>query len=401
MQGATINLDVNFIDSSYHPPQGVDIYQDNLTAFALLILFYVLVVAGFYMRSKTRLLMNRASLPQSMENFDLSLIFIFGAMSLGALALYTWSYGGYMRALGLSNFLRQGTAEISTFSFVKPLFYSGIVASILIANRVDRFFSKWSLLLVIFLVTTIASFALISGRANIVLLFLFVGFALTRGTIKLIPAAIFSALFYVVMVYGDALFALTYYLDSSDSFVEMFLGRPHGERSFLGRLVREFQYPYVSFHVSLFAVDLSTLRFGSDFLIGIINILPDRLVGFSPPNSIAYLNTENITGYYSSIIPPGIVGFMMYSGHLVGILVGGLLFGWIGGTLNALFLKMSESSNWFNALYMYCGYAWSAFVLSGEPRVDTTAFFVLYLALFAILFRAFILPTMIFHPASE
>lgn len=394
LQGACIQFDITYISdlfTNFHPPQS---YIDNPIAFIAIVLSYILLVVGYYLSSPLKKWARGLYIKKEFQNFDSTLIIIFTLLFGISFITYTWTYGGYVNALALSNFLRSGNAEIATFSFVKPLLFSGSVLSILIASRVNKLISINALLLFLTVVAVIASYLLLAGRAHIIILLAFVGYTLVKGKIKPVPTTIGIIIFYLIMVYGDAIFAISFYLDSKESLVEIFNRQRVGESNFFKRLVHEFQYPFVSLIISLENISLADLRFLSDRFIAIISFLPDRLVGFSPPDSVAYVNTEKVMGYYDSMCPPGVLAYFVYGYHYLGLILGPLVYGFIGGAINSFF-SVNKHIRWIAALQIYVAYQWGGFILSGEPRVDFTAFFALNIALLIIAFRIFLIPKLL------
>lgn len=123
-----------------------------------------------------------------------------------------------------------------------------------------------------------------------------------------------------------------------------------------------------------FAIDKNyPLLFFSDVLTGIGKFLPSRLniqIGLG----VQQLNTAIFYNYYPEIpnlnygVPPGIIGFGMYSLSVPGVFIIAFILGYIFRGLDIFFKSIVEIDKNFSSFYAYMLVILSVYPINGDPK---------------------------------
>ncbi|WP_321327969.1 hypothetical protein [uncultured Ilyobacter sp.] len=195
-----------------------------------------------------------------------------------------------------------------------------------------------------------------------------------------------------VLLYGDAIFSNLKYL-------------PDGPMELLHNIQNSIKYNDINIKNTIYGIlgnfQLSALslnvafdvindynfsyRFFSDVIYGFLSLIPEVLTGISVPETIAYHNTYYIKGEFISNIPPGMLGFAIYSMGWAGLFLFSYIWGWIGSFINRLLSNNMDNHYWIYPLYVLTAMDWSI-ASSGEPRLFFQSKFILLVIAYYLLF---------------
>jgi len=348
-------------------------------------LAYAAVCVGYYFCGAGRIASQWRVVPRTRSSHVVVVVLLL--VGGAAVFIYVHQYGGLVLAIAQSALIRANAVEGGKGVFVKPF----------IPNVNYAFLMSWALLLwfprrrpysallfVVGLTATILSFLLMSGRGAVISLGIMSYWLLVMRTNRwhfkiVLVGAVMGAM---VIIFGDTLFASASQLGSDGpSVVETFNERrvAKGIDDTLTVYMREFSF-YVA---SLAGANRwlndpeSSLRWFVDVPLGLMSYLPERLLGFQVPPTIAFYNTDQLIGVFESLIPPGFIALGVYSLGWGGCLVVGWLFGWCGRFLETFFGHGARRDPRAATMFVAWGVAWGYGWLPGEPRVFFQGFFAL------------------------
>ncbi len=132
-------------------------------------------------------------------------------------------------------------------------------------------------------------------------------------------------------------------------------------------------FTYIQMSLQLSIDTPYPLIFFRDLLTGITNLMPSRLniqLGFG----IQQLNTAIYYNLYPNIpeltygIPPGIIGFGMYSLSVPGVFIIAFILGYIFRGLDIFFKSIVEIDKNFSSFYAYMLVILSVYPINGDPK---------------------------------
>lgn len=290
---------------------------------------------------------------------------------------------GWQYVFANASKLRSGTDEAKSYAaaFIKIwTYYIEFVVFYLFAKLgFERRANRVAYLFIFLTVLTLAvlkSFA-DGGRGgliNLIIGLIFVA-AISGRYIKLpkikILAGICIAIF--IGVYGK-IYLFQLFKSDALQFYDV------SEVAILEQIAIEYSHQFSSLLMAV-SLDLGFDRLYMDLVVWIVK--PLKLAGIEVPDSISYFNTYYATGVWDSEIPPGLVAFSFYEGGGMGVLVGGLLSGYVVKFIDRLILNtvrqgQTPFSYAFSAiLFIYAPF----FFLNSDP-----ALFVQWVMAYAALF---------------
>lgn len=153
-------------------------------------------------------------------------------------------------------------------------------------------------------------------------------------------------------------------------------------------------FTYIQMSLQLSIDTAYPLIFFRDLLTGISNLLPSRLniqLGFG----IQQLNTAIYYNFYPNIpeltygIPPGIIGFGMYSLSVPGVCIIAYVLGYIFRGLDLFFQSLIEIDRRFSSFYAYTVFFLGYYPTNGDPKevIYNFVFLVFLIMFFRFTFR--------------
>lgn len=158
-------------------------------------------------------------------------------------------------------------------------------------------------------------------------------------------------------------------------------------------------FTYIQMSLQL-SIDRSyPLLFFTDFLTGLSKLLPSRF-NIRLGIEVQQLNTSIFYGYYPEIpvfsagVPPGIIGFGMYSLSVPGVIILGFMLGYVFRIIDLFFKSILEIDRGFAAFYAYIVCALGFYSMPGIPKeaIYDYVFLAFLFLFFVISFRFETLP---------
>lgn len=339
---------------------------------------YLFVLLGYYFYKPGKLARITFSHHKSI-GFYTTLAFIGILLSISFIYIYSLQYGGFISALQLSDAIRSAAIDPGPFSFMKRLFplvelCSYLIFSLLFVGRVQKFRGILYAFFGISIILTFLTLVMRAGRLN------FIEYALTfyllwvmhkkklylKYLIFIFPLAI------IVILFGDQFFS-SLRPGAPDLDLNLFLSGETGsdeDKGWLAEIFKNFYFAYISLEVA-FQVALTQqhhLRFFMDVIYGFFSLLPEIFLGIHVPDTIAYFNTEYITGVYESLIPPGIFAFGIYSMWWPGLFIVSFILGYLVRLLQEFSFNNLHLSFWGPLIFVLFLFL-AGKLIAGEPRV--------------------------------
>ncbi len=346
---------------------------DLLLVSLLCLISYVFVRLGYKLSySKSKFIIKKIA--NKLVIYKTSLIcFLIG---FGAFYLYTNNYGGVHNSLIFSGAIRSGFGEDLMVGSGSTLFFKNLIPlmSFLPLTLFLCFLNdRKKLYFVGFLFTfAIATFGLfvMAGRGRIAIYTLSLAtcayiFIRSNRNISMKFLLYFLILFFffdIFVHYGKSFFNL-FLLDKT-----------------LEELIDEKPYiPLITFssyyeHRIFSAIIATKQEYKSwtlfyDSLAFPLYLIPSRVFGTTAPDSISFLNTYLFTGIWDSNIPPGLVGYGLYSFGIVGVIFSSLILGFSSGFIDKKFRTCRFNDNFETVVYIPLIFIWPIYFIQGDPRV--------------------------------
>lgn len=373
LQGLFLSLDNVEFDSQY---TRIKIAQSSSSylIFILISTFYLLFRIGYYS--------NKYKVPKLKTDFKLEnnawKIEIFTAcLFISSVLIYASAHGGFTGMLRDAQIFRSGYGEYSKYDFFKRFFYIGQISWMfclyrLIRQKISIVNILYSVMIFFFNVLALLSMA---GRTNIIL-FLVISFLIIfDGIISKKFIIVSGFIFLIVVIYGDPLFVALKNIDDGLSIAAIANNKSSSIMDSFKSLLFEFQHPYSSINAVIENYDDIHVRYGADFIYAILNIVPEKIFFLGRFETVAYPNTQLLTGIYDSTIPPGILAFSVYSFGIPGVVLMSFFSGKMLSIIERLFLSRKTKNFLLVSLYYITGFKLSGFILGGEPRVFVYSYF--------------------------
>lgn len=263
--------------------------------------------------------------------------------------VYISQYGGFTKALAATSAIRAGFGELeegaSGATFVKylmpigvfPLLYSTFM--LLDTNR-----KKYILFFIISFLQVFIAFLLMGGRTRIVIYLtsIIIIYLYMKGrSIRFYHIVKFSPIFLLVsffIVFGKQFFSSFDAIIKGESIKETLLEKESS--SFFESSVGYFCHRTYSIEMALIEFDKSNFIYWfKDNFLSLLYFIPERITGIVKPNSISLYNTEMLTGINSSMIPPGIIGYGVYSLWFPGAFIAAIIYSFIFSFMDRIYLS--------------------------------------------------------------
>ncbi|MBW4543438.1 MAG: hypothetical protein KME25_03160 [Symplocastrum torsivum CPER-KK1] len=134
-------------------------------------------------------------------------------------------------------------------------------------------------------------------------------------------------------------------------------------------------FTFVQMSLQLSIDNSYPLLFFRDFYTGIVDILPSRLniqtgIQVNQLNTALYYeNYPNLPELSESFVPPGIIGFAMYSLSVPGVFIVGFGLGYVFRKVDFFFKSLLEFDLSFAAFYAYAIFVLAVYPINGLPRL--------------------------------
>lgn len=245
-----------------------------------------------------------------------------------AYALYTRPYGGFIGILDYSRAIRSGVVGISNpFSFLKPFgslaFFSSFIFFGALIDKKQKFVQKKIILLGFILSFLFSIYVLYQrqGRLSIVSFLVIFILALVLYNYK-------SILTFIRKIIGILISSILLIIVA-----DFLLEQSGKELGIIELFAKELSFPFVSY---IFQFNYGEYNWFKDILIAPVFILPQRIwSGVFNIETTSSLNTLQILGArkgeagVTGEIPIDMVTFGLMQGSILGIVVVGILFGYI------------------------------------------------------------------------
>jgi hypothetical protein len=135
------------------------------------------------------------------------------------------------------------------------------------------------------------------------------------------------------------------------------------------RLWADFSLPAVESWVVLTQFE-GFPRLFIDIPLGILELIPERIVTLPLPTRLSDLSTQLIAGQSAAQVaevPPGFIGFFWYSAYSLGLLLGPCAFGAVGAWAERHLRPDARREPLSVMLYTVAGFAWAYFLREGIP----------------------------------
>jgi len=215
-----------------------------------------------------------------------------------------------------------------------------------------------------------------AGRTNIILFLIISFLIICDGIISKKFIIVSITIFFIVVIFGDSLFVALKNIDDGVSITT--IANDNSSSSIMDNfksILFEFQHPYSSTNAVIENYHDINLRYGIDFIYAVLNIVPEKIFFLGRFETVAYPNTQLLTGVYTSTIPPGILAFSIYSFGILGVIIMPFFFGKILSIIERNFLSKKSNNFLLVSLYYITGFKLSGFILGGEPRVFLYSYF--------------------------
>lgn len=362
--------------------ENISLYTNSIQTALAIFVGYFVVVIGFYSPSAIKFGKNIIIEARKNDRLILGYAFFLLLFSCLSIHIYGLQYGGFLNALANTTLIRVQAIEGGNLVFFSRLTLFSIFASYLFCsftfikrNKKGRI---WLSIIFLFsVVVTVIALTMTGGRSpliNYVIGFCLVYF-LKNQKISWLTLSVIGCFLVLFLFYGKALFfSLTAVPNGLGAVIERFSDSLNesasGEFSFYN-FMHNFQYPVFSLDVAF--TQRYQLRWFIDFIYGLASLIPDRLLGTAPAESIIYYNSRYIIGNNDFSIPTGFLALGIYSLWWPGLIIICFTYGWIGRCLQTALNKHIHDIFWLPFIYVVIAQIWMDFVAS-----DPETFFQLY-----------------------
>lgn len=376
-------LAFDFINAASSLGLGISLYTNKLQTVIAIFAGYFLVVIGFYSSSAVNW-GKKISLKPRYNNSVLIYAIVLLLFSCGSIYVYGLQYGSFINALSQASLIRAQAVEGGSLVFFKHFTLFSMPASYLLGAVV--FFQKDRKLNFLFLFATfifsvvvaIIAITLTGGRGYLINYFLcfYLVYILKHKKISWLFNAVFGVFAVFFLFYGKVFFfSLTALPKGLNAVVNTFVDTIEsgsGDSFSFYQFMYNFQFPVHSLEVALYR-DYE-LRWFVDIIYAIASLIPQRLLGVVPPETIMSYNTRFIIGNNDFSIPTGFLAFGVYSMWWPGLLIVAFVYGWVGRYLQTVLFKHLNLIFWMPFMYTAIAQIWMDF-LSSDPETFLQGYF--------------------------
>lgn len=352
---------------------------------AVLSLFgYLAVFAGYTLRKRAASEVRVRPQDQITLNQKLQILSVgFFVVGIASLFIYARIYGGFAALLRESDFIRSDITGDSKFVFLRNLMPFLVPAAWLPFASLP--FHHPGLKKVLLLCTGlgvlgIAAFAQLvtAGRSD--LLFLLLPVILAPYYVKRrwppLPAILLLGCATLAWIFaGDAIFAFISYGVSVNQ--APLVGA--GPLAFVYEFVSEFAHAFLSLVAAVkFAPSVLEFRFFTDFYLGVMSLIPERIFSITLPETISVWNTKFLTGRFQSTVPPGLVASSFYAFSAPGVLLILFGYGFLLARVERFVWTLQQVHPIFSFYYVGIGLSAAYYLILGDPVVYLRGWFYLY-----------------------
>lgn len=336
---------------------------------------YLSSIVGYVLTEKKWGGVTRSIVPRAEKSYLWS-AYISVIISVVAFAAYTSQYGGALKAISYSAAIRSGDGDYYLEGEGSVLFFKYLMPVLLLSILV--FMGKWltdrklfhGFMFLLCLLMIVPLYLSMAGRGRFVFLFLHLlllysvirglkvgGFTVIASVLIVLPGISF------IILYGKTFFSSLKSLASGEAIQTISYDRSEP----IYDILRNFEHRVVSTDVAVQSFGQQDMTLFYDLFMSPFFLIPSRLFGIEKPDSIAYLNTYNIMGLYESTIPPGLVGYGLYSLSFIGVVIVAFSYGMLGSFADSV---RSQTSG-FQSKVIYVGLTFLLLfqAFTGEPRV--------------------------------
>jgi oligosaccharide repeat unit polymerase len=285
---------------------------------------YILIIMSYYLFKK-KYPLNKFSREEKIKGKKQyiilgSLISIFG---LFCTALYTYSLGGISNVLESGTLYRSTADGGSSFAFVRNLALFTLTGSFIffgfiISEKNKKYKFVFITIFILLFMTSLYLLFNRAGRLGLVsyLMMFPAGLAVFKNKIHL-RTLLFGSLFAIFFILqGKRIF--NYFVLSDFELKE--------KSNVFQSVIAEFAFPYINISKAVNIPFVHELpRYFIDLPIGLINLLPNRLLGIESFKTITQYNSE----YHNGQIPVDIITLGYFSFGLAGIMIICVVFGYL------------------------------------------------------------------------
>ena len=300
-----------------------------------------------------------------------------GVFVFAAFYIYTYQYGGFIRTVELSGFIRQGfqddvletSGELLFIQNLTPLAFVLAPAALLLLIK-ERTLATGFLFFLSFILSVLV-WLILGSRGHIVisvalLFFCYMNFRY-NGT-KVIKPGMLS-----LLLIGA--FVLDYFLGIGKSLSSAL----YREDLTFGDVFQDFKYAplgslvsyydeYIASAISSMSMKNISYTYFYDSLISPAYLVPSRLFDFTKPESVMYFNTYMVLGIWESVVPPGLIAYGNYALGPVGIVISAVIYGFVLGLFDKA-NRVSAPGKFINTLIITpFVFYWGVYYFQGDPK---------------------------------
>lgn len=304
-------------------------------------------------------------------------VIVGGCFVFVAFYIYTYQYGGFIRTVELSGFIRQGfqdevletSGELLFIQNLTPLAFVLTPAALVLWLKERT--GATAILLFLSCLLSVLVWLILGSRGHIVisvalLFFCYMNFTYngTRGvkTETLVFLFIGAFLIDYFLGIGKSLSSALYREDLT--FGDVFRDFKYAP---LGSLVGYYD-EYIASAIASMSMKNISYTYFYDSLIAPAYLVPSRLFDFEKPESVMYFNTYMVIGVWESVVPPGLIAYGNYALGPVGIVISAAIYGFVLGLFDKS-NRVSMQNKFVNTLIITpFVFYWGVYYFQGDPK---------------------------------
>ncbi len=376
--------------------KGVYYYGNEATPF-LIIFSYIVFLIGYY----SRFFRNALPVPVIEPQFDEKAVlkispFIVLILSF-FLFLYVMQFGGVRETIMAAEAYRSDDYEPPKYGFVQRFFPADTILLYysyykLFLDKRGRFKSAFLALFIFSFAFFLFLFVLYNSRGYLIINLggMYIITSMVKKKYYLTQVFLLALFGIFIIKVGDPLFyAIPDLVNNGwESFVTTFTDIiKEDQKGGFEEFVSNFTHPVISLDLSLqLSGSEVPFRYFFDFVIAVLSLLPDKLVGFKDPLSVSNINTILNIGELKGTVLVGILGFFSYSLGVIGVILGMFFYGVFGGYLSRFFYENAKKNETIIVFGYFFIFYYGYFVFRGDPKITLGEFFIVLFVIGVILF---------------